>query len=474
MSGLFSTLNIGSQSLYADRQGIDTTAHNIANAQTEGYSRQRVKLNQRDPSSRHGILIGNGVYVGSVDRFHDNFISKQVNNAVMASGNSSTRLSALHDLESIYSPELSSTVADELNSFFSSLQDLAKYPEEISARTAVREQGKNLSGAFRRVDLDLRRYRSGLNDHVEVTTKEVSHLLKSIAHHNSQIRELEVGPRNEANDLRDQRDKMIKDLSALIDINYYDDKDGMVTIHGPGELLLVDRNKFASLEVRQSHENDGLYDVVIQDFEKSNSRVVTNLLEGGKLQALVDVRDSVAKTLLDQNNEMAKATIEEINRVHSKGFGLEEFSNSSGRNFFESIKEDQYAAQNMKLDAFIENSTNAISAASMKGSPGDNVVANSLGRIKNKKIFNEGNASLNEYYANYVSILGMESNRTQHVKEADDIILADLQSRREAVAGVSLDEEAADMIRWQTAFTASSKVITTVDEMLETVLGLKR
>ena len=474
MAGLFHSLNIGSESLYANRQGIDTTAHNIANAQTEGYSRQRVKLTQRDPMEKSGLLIGNGVYVGSIDRFHNKFIERQINLAHNDVGDSEARMDSLTRLGEIYSPELNNSLANELNNFFASWQNLSKYPEELTVRTQVKEQGENIADAFRRIDSEVRRQRGGINEYIKMTAEEASETISTIANLNDQIRQTEVGVRNPSNDLRDQRDRLVRKLSTLIDMNYYEDADGMVTIHGPGGAQLVDRGRAASVEVRQNGENQGLFDIIIVDSEDSSERNVTQAINGGRLKGLLNIRDVVSASLLDSNNEMATKFVELVNGNHRRGYGLEQFSSSNGRNFFDSVADPNFAAQNIKLSLDVLNSTDAISASSLQSSPGDNVVANNIARIQSSKVFTDTDATLNEYYADYVGVLGMETVRVQQVKESDQIIMAALQSRREAVAGVSLDEEATNLIRWQTAFTASSKVVTTVDEMLQTVLNLKR
>ncbi|MFK7824976.1 MAG: flagellar hook-associated protein FlgK [Oligoflexales bacterium] len=474
MAGLFHSLNIGSESLYANRQGIDTTAHNISNAQTEGYSRQRVRLSQRDPMEKAGLLIGNGVYVGSIERFHNKFIERQVNLAHNDVGDSEARMDSLTRLGEIFSPELNSSLADQLNNFFSSWQNLSKYPEELTVRTQVKEQGENIADSFRRIDSELRRQRQGINEYIKMTAEEASETVSTIANLNDQIRQTEVGVRNPSNDLRDQRDRLVRKLSNIIDMNYYEDADGMVTIHGPGGVQLIDRGRAASIKVRQNGNNQGLFDLIVVDSEDSSERNITESVNGGRLKGLINIRDVVSSSLLESNNEMATKFVDLVNGNHRRGFGLEQFRNTNGRNFFESISDPKFAAQNIKLSLHVLNSTDAISASSLQNSPGDNVVANNIARIQSSKVFTDTDATLNEYYADYVGVLGMETVRVKQVNESDQIIMADLQSRREAVSGVSLDEEATNLIRWQTAFTASSKVVTTVDEMLQTVLNLKR
>ncbi len=471
---LFHSLGIGAEALFVNRQGLDTTAHNIANAQTEGYSRQRVDLYQREPLVRQGLIIGDGTYVGVISRAHDKHVEKQVNLAASDAGFSKTRNDALLDLESIYNTQTGASLAEELNQFFAAVSELSRNPEELSVRTAVKEQGENLAAAFRRIDSELRRFKEGINEKVKISSYETNQILTNISHLNSQIAEKEVGPRNKANDLRDQRDLLLNKLSERMAINYYEDKDGMLTIHGPADTLLVDRNKAASISLSKNLENQGLYDVVIRDFENSGSRNVTHLLKEGTLASLIDVRDRVGEGLMANNNEMASTLVNQFNAIHRDGFGLGDYSGKNGRNFFKTVGDIRFAAQNINLDDSIVNSTDSIATSSLANTPGDNIIVNRLRALDSTKIFGDGKATLTEYYADYVGILGMESLRTKNLMDSDDIILSDLRSRREAISGVSLDEEAANLIRWQTAFTASSKVITTVDEMLETVLNLKR
>lgn len=474
MPSLFHSLNIGSQSLYANRQGLDTTAHNIANAQTEGYSRQKIRIDQRDPTLSGLQVIGNGVYVGSINRSHDKYLEKELTHAEASLGDSTKRLDELFKLEQFFNPELDSTIANKIGTFFDSLQAMSNFPEELPARTAVRENAIGLTTTFRHVDERLRNQRRHVNDHINSTLSEVNAHLKNVAILNVQIQQMEGGTDQHANDLRDQRDRLVRSLSENLDIKYYDDQHGMVTIRGPGEAVLVDRNRAATIAGRVNRENDGMFDIHAVDFEGNRSINMSPFLAGGKLKALSDVRDEVIPTLLKETNSLAFSVAKEMNTLHRRGYGIKDFSEKSGRNFFVEPLNEETAAQNMKLDATIAGSVESIAAASSPKAPGDNVNLNAMLELKDKKLLLNGTANFTEYYANYVGVLGIETARTKLVMESDEVLQADLHSRRESVSGVSLDEEATNMLKWQTAFAASSKVIMTVNEMLETVLALKR
>jgi len=474
MPSLFHILSVGGESLSVTRQGVDTAGHNIANAQVEGYSRQTLSVTQRDPSLVGGHLVGNGAYIQSIRRSHDQWTESQLNNANQALGASDAKRQALKALESVYSPELAAGISDELTNFFNALQELSNNPEDLTVRTNVREAAKNLTQAFHRVDSDLNRHQLDLNEKIGQEAKGVTDRLGAIARLNVKIRELEATPGAMANDLRDQRDGLLREVSTKLDVRYYDDQHGMLLIRGPRNATLVEGGNAVTVHTAGNSRNKGLSDILITDWEGSSTRNMTDALGAGELAGLMDVRDKIIPGLVDRNNEMAVSLVENFNSLHRTGFGLKGFQETSGRNFFAAISDVSRAAQEITLDTTVAQTTDAIAAASSPMAPGDNVLVNELVRLKDARLLGNGNATLHDYYSNYIGNLGTEVVRAQHVHEANNIVAADLKNKRDAVAGVSLDEEAMNLMKWQANFTASSKVITTVDEMLDTVLSLKR
>lgn len=474
MGGLYHTLGIGEQSLYATRQGVDTTSHNIANANTEGYSRQRINVRPRDAQFYHGVVVGSGSHVKDITRSHNKFIEKQINRAQQIKGESTGRFEALKGFEPIFSPELSAGVSDEVTNFFNALGDLATNPEDMSVRTAAREAGRNLSVAVQRVDRDLNQRRLDLNDVVKQECADINGRLAGIAKLNQQIQETEVTPGAFANDLRDQRDLLLRQVTDRVEINYYEDEFGSFCVRGPDDITLVDRNNVSELQCVPNSGNDGLLDVLIVDPNGTHTRNITRKMDGGSLKGTIDVRDNVAGDLIRRNNEIAYRMTENFNAVHRTGFGIKDYQETTGRDFFKPIDDFNHAARDFDISDEVAASIESISIASTPLAIGDNVVGNQLLNLKDSKLFENGKSDFVEFYAEMVGGLGIEINRTGHLKEANDVVVADLNKQREAVSGVSLDEEAINLMKWQSNFTASSKVIKTVDDMLETVLSLKR
>lgn len=474
MGGLYHTLNIGAESLFASRQGVDTAGHNIANAQTEGYSRQRVNLEQRHPSETRGVLIGNGVFVKNITRAHDQYVERQINDTNQNVGHSSARFSGLKAIEGIYSPELNSSLASEIDRFFNALQDLSNFPEELTARTAVRENAQNVVDAFKRIDKGLKDQREDINKRIHGEVEEVSTMLKEIAKLNVAIKTAETSASPEVSDLLDQQDKILRELTQKIDVNYYRGEHGMIVVRGPQETLLVDRGFPARFDVTRSGTDEGMYRIIVEDGASHEPTDVTYINKRGRLAGLIEIRDKVLPQLIDNNDKMAVTLAQEFNAIHRRGYGLKDYNETMGRDFFGFTNEPLNAGATIKLSDAVEQTTDAISIASSAQAPGDNVFINELLRLKEKRIMDEGTATLQEYYSNYVGVFGLEVVRAEQIKEADDTLSKNLNARRESISGVSMDEEAMNLLKWQANFTASSKVITTIDEMLETILQMKR
>jgi flagellar hook-associated protein 1 FlgK len=474
MAGLNHSLNIGSESLLASRQGVDTTGHNIANAQTEGFSRQRVNLATRQPSVSRGYVIGNGVFVKSIDRAHDSFLEKQIVGGIQDLGTSEAYHENLKALENIYSPELSTTVVESMDQFFTALQNLSNFPEDQTTRTYVKETGENLTDTFGRIDGQLSDARSVIDERVTGQVQEINNLINEITRYNSTLKDVATSAQQDSADLLDKQDLLLRKLAENLDVSYYRTDQGTITVRGPGETLLIDRDQHANLGVRTDQSGAGTHDIFVQGGSAAGVLKITDKIKRGSLGGLIAVRDEVIPKLIHSNNEMAYALVQNFNEIHRSGFGINRFSGISGRDFFDIDSNINNAARSIRVNDAIHEDVSSISIASTPYAPGDNVLANMLLRLKDEPLMGERQQNMNEYYAEYVGSLGLEISQAASLKDADKVLVDGLNARREAVSGVSMDEEATNLLKWQAAFTASSKLITTVDEMMETVLGLKR
>ncbi|MES2745423.1 MAG: flagellar hook-associated protein FlgK, partial [Bdellovibrionota bacterium] len=446
-SGLFHTLNIGSESLFASRQGVDTAGHNIANAQTEGFSRQRVNLETRAPTETRGVVIGNGVFAKNITRAHDQFLEKQINDTNQESGQSTARLETMKPLEAIYSPELGNNISGEIDKFFNSLQDLSNFPEELPVRTSVKENAQSVINAFKHIDENLKVQRDDINSRLAGEVVAANTMIEDIGRLNIAIRAAETSSAKEVPDLLDQQDKILRELTQKMDITYYRGDGGMVTVRGPAETLLVDRGVTAKIDTQS---NGAILDVVVLDGAAFKPTVVTHSNKKGRIAGMVEVRDTVIPNLIASNNKMASSFAQSMNQVHRQGFGLKDYKETTGRNFFKVSDDPEKAVESLDLDALILESTNAISVAASPNAPGDNILVNDMLRVREQKILDD--ATMGDYYANYVGVFGLDLVRSEQTKQADDTLVRNLSARRDSISGVSMDEEATNLLKWQANF----------------------
>ena len=439
------------------------------------FSTLFLHLLQRDPSETRNTIIGNGVYVKNVTRAHDKFLEKQLNNSNQDLGRSEARLESMKPLEEIYSPQLNASVSEEISGFFTSLQELATFPDDTMIRSSVKLKADSMIGTFKRVDRSLQTFRNDINSRIEGEAMEIATLLEDIAKLNTAIVTTERGSPREASDLLDQQDLMLRKLTKKIDINYYRGDRGMVVVRGPQETLLVERDHFADVEVVKSPKSkDGMFDVIIDRGSAYKPVDITTLNKRGRLAGLLEVRDEVIPDLITKNNELAFTLGHSLNAIHRRGFGINDFKESTNRDFFVLSDDVNRAAETIGLDSLIIEDQSAISAAFTPSAPGDNININEMLRLKELKIMSNGEATFDEHYSSTVGMFGLELVRAEHILDADETLSKDLLSRHDALKGVSMDEEAINLMKWQANFTASSRVITTIDEMFDTVLSLKR
>jgi flagellar hook-associated protein 1 FlgK len=173
-------------------------------------------------------------------------------------------------------------------------------------------------------------------------------------------------------------------------------------------------------------------------------------------------------------NQLAENFAQSFNEVHQKGYGINDMRNSTGLSFFEGLDVAGEPAQNLIVSLGIVHNPNAIAAAMSSETPGDNVIANKLIKLFYEPVFKETASTFGGFYDNMISRLGIATVKAREEAAASQIIYERLKAQRETVSGVSLDDEAANLLKYQHIFTASSRVVTTADEMYKTVLDLKR
>ncbi|HEY8463331.1 MAG TPA: flagellar hook-associated protein FlgK [Bacillota bacterium] len=471
MGSTFGSLEVGARGLRAHQLALHVTGQNITNAATPGYSRQIAVMQTTPPYAYPSLIgtggagqIGTGVEVTEIIRMRDEFIDMQLQNETSLKGRWSMRQSTLEQLEVVINEPSDSSISARLNQFWESLNELATRAEDSSVRSAVAEDAIVFAQTIRHTYQQLTDLQEDLDYEVSVITGKVNTIAQQIADLNEVIAKVK-GTGQQPNDLLDQRELLVQNLSELINVDVVTDTYGRYNV-SVGGTLLVSGDTYSQLKVVRNMENQGRYDVV---WEKNN---VPANITNGQLKGLLEMRDEEVAYYIDALNNFTSTLITRFNQVHQSGFGL---LDSTGRTFFTGtdakdidLNPEIYA--DLKL---IAASVNVAEASELPhGAPGngDNAVnlANVIGQ---EMLMSNGTFTLKEYYNGLIAKLGIDAEKANSTTDNQETLINYLQERQESVAGVSMDEELTNLIIYQNAYNASARYITTIDELLDKLIN---
>lgn len=468
MSKISAMMDTGKRSLMNSQTTLQTVGHNIANKSTEGYSRQRVELSSNTPIGEGNLQIGMGAKASAVTRVNNPWLEKQIQKEGTSMGFQDSRADALSRVEQVYNEQNNKGLNQYITDFFNSFRELSNNPESLASRTIVRESAFALGKDFGRVVGQLRAVQEDLDGQIKTTVEEVNQMTKELASLNEKIQMIEI-QKTPANDERDRRDLLLKKLGEKIDITWAESKDGMVSVTAGRTAILVSGSSSAELKAQESGKGSRVN--VIFTGNSGPSANITGQITGGRIGGALDVRDHVIEDLLGHVDNMAYSLAKEVNKAHIEGFDR---SGRQGVLFFEMPDKVEGAASVIELNKTIFNDVGRIAAGAQPGAAGDNTVANVISSLQNRQIMSEGTATIDDYYNTQVGQMGAVAQRAVKAQESQKNVMAQLTNIRESVSGVSLDEETTKMIEFQKMYDASARLIRTADEMLDTVINLKR
>lgn len=466
--------NTGYSGLMAAKAGIATTGHNISNVNTEGYSRQRVVTETLEPQGGHAGkgMVGTGTRISRVERVNDEYIEKQIRNSQRDLSNFEEKEVVFKQVEDIFN-ELNGDGLNRLISrFFNEFRKLSNEPESPAIRQSVREASTMMVNDFHRLRQEVDEVRRHIDSRIEGYCREVNSLTREVADLNQKILELDAvhGP---PNDLLDKRDLALKKLASYMDLSLHKDRKGNIDIDIKGAGPLITGNQAEQLSVEHTPadldgKTDGAFDIKTTG---TSSGKLTHALHGGKLGALVSARDQMISSIFDRLDELAFNLIGSVNAIHSQGVTP---GGDSGINFFSQLEDKGRAAEFIELSEEVKGSSENIVTALDPNSPGDNRVALAIARLQDEKVMGESFATFDEWYNSMVSDVGVATSRNRFDLNQQKDVMTQLGKIRDQVSGVSIDEETTNLLQFQHVFDACAKVIQVADELMKTVLALKR
>lgn len=473
MLGLFGTLGMGTRSLQAQQRGIETAGHNLANVNNPAYARQRVLLRTSNALPTPIGPIGTGAQVTQVQQIRDALLDQRIATESSVSGYWLAQQKALQyaqaslgqgiDRQASGAEGTAATtgaqrgLAEGLQDLFNAFQSVATSPTSIADRQVLLQKAELIASKFNLTDQRLGELRDQLNAQLQDDVTAANGLLSSLAALNDDILNAEVGG-GAANDLRDLRQQKLEALAQLVKVDAVEDSSGSVNISINGTALVTGKTVNDTLEAY----DPGTGGLLVRTTTGATALTLT----GGAMQGTIDARDGALADLRNDLNTVAAQLITEVNALHTPGYSL---TGSTGAAFFTGS-----SAATMAVNPALTASPALVQAAGISGAVGDNQVALALAQLADKRLAALGNQTFQQDYAQAVSSLGQSLASANEQVSDQEAVAKMLAQQRASVSGVSLDEEMTDLVKFQKAFAASAKLITTVDDLLEAVVNLKR
>ena len=461
---IYGMLNVASTALSTQQKALDITANNIANVNTEGYSRQRLNMVQNEPVRYEGGTLSTGVRANrTIQRIYDRFLAAQIAGAASQQGRWDAQLETLEKAELMFDDASGYGLNGAMTEFWNSWQEVSNTPSGYTERATLLANTENLTLVFNKLSRDLSRVQRDSDVSIKGAVDDINSLTSEIASLNLKIAEVEAGNEHSANDFRDQRDLKLKALSSLVDVNSFEDADGYLTILTANGRTLVDRTR--SWDLAAGTNANGFQDVFWESSSGAQQNITSNL-STGKLKGWIEARDAIIPDYLTRLDNMAVAMANAVNTQHNSGLDL---NGDPGLDFFSPFT----GASDITVNDLIVNDTNLIAAAAnTEGVPGGNSNAIAMAEIQNQLLMSGGSATIDDFYNGLVSDVGRFVSQAKVNMDHQSTVSLQLATYREEVSGVSMDEEMVNMVQFQSAYNAAAKLVSTVDEMLNTLIAM--
>ena len=482
--------SIGRSSMNTAKKSMATTSHNIANANDDNFSRQQVTTETNTPVGEGDHVVGTGVNIREIKRVHNKLVEKKLSHSLSQHKYNESRTEQLLSIEEIFNEINSDGMNKVLNRFFNSFRELSNQPDNEVVRTMVRDNARIVVEDFKRIDSSITNVKDNIDKKISNSVEEINQAGNSIASLNKEIIRLEnMG--GETGDLRDQRDKAVRLISEYMTVNTYEDEKGqyVVNIAGTGSLVaggVVNELKAAKVKGNTGNIRDEEGQVEVFFASNTNLKVSDNIRKG-ELKGLLDTRNNEVVTLRSQVDNLAYGLARSTNAIHRRGFVnkpvsfdqqgnpvTSDGSKVTGIDFFKLPLTVDRAAEYLEISDDIQNDLNNISTALTPNSPGDNRIAIAISKLQHEKVLDGGQKTFEESYLESVGSIGLKSAKSKIDTEQSAGILAQAKSIKNRISGVSIDEETANLVRYQHSYDASARVLRAADEMFDSVLGMMR
>ena len=462
MGSTFFGLNTALSGVVTQQRALNTVSHNLTNATTPGYSRQRVEMSAQTPFPMPGVnmpvgpgQLGTGVVATQYVRLRDQFADVSFRSGSADVGQFQSRAGALSTIDTVIDEPGDTGLTHLLSQFWGSWQALSVNPDSAASREAVRQAGQSLAEGFHDLDAQLTSSRTEADTRIGLGVARVNGLATQVNDLNRQIA-MVVAVGQEPNDLRDMRDTLIDQIASFSDLTVTQPTaNGKVSV-AIGSQLIVDSG------------TDTVNALAIDAAGAATVNGVATTVSSGSLRGQVDIRDTVIggpTGYIAQLDALAGALAGSVNARHAAGYGTD---GTTGNAFFAGT-----TAATLAISAPVLASVDAIAASDSAANlpaGADNAVALAQLQFVVQAV-GASTTTLDGFYQQMVAKVGVDTDQAKRLAQVQQGVLAAAETRRSSVSGVNLDEEMTDMVRFQKSYNAAARMVTTLDEMLDTIIS---
>lgn len=453
MGGLTTSLFMGVQALEASEAALNATSNNIANANTPGYTREVAQFSENQESLTGGTVIGGGVSLDSIQSVRDELLNLQIQQQTSLQGSADTQSSILQQLQTNFS-NTGSDIGSALSAFSSSLADLSANPSSSAVQQSVLSAGQNLANSFNNTASGLTTAQAGADSQVTQSVAQINSITAQIAQLNAQLSPSVMSQQN-GGTIEDQRDQLVQQLSQLVGVSISQSSDGEVITTANGSPLVMGSQSF---QLQTTTGSDGFQQVL-----DSNGNNITSAIQGGQLGGAIQMRDQTIPGFMNSLDTLASQFATAFNAAQAQGF---DSNGNPGQAFFSVPTGTAGAAAGIQV-ALTSGSQIAVSSDGTVGSNGN--VANLSAALTNAL---PSGQSASGAYGELVYDVGNTASNAGAQSSAVGQNLLQLTNQQSSVSGVSIDEETTNLIRYQTAYEAAARIVSTIQALSTVTLDM--
>jgi len=458
MGSLSASLNIAVGSLLAEQGAIETTSNNIANVNTPGYSRQRADLTETSPIEVGNLTLGTGVQLQDVTSLRDSILDLRVNQETQQQGKLNAFIGGGQQIQSLFNETSGTGLQAPLTALFNSFQQLSVNPSDLTTRQSVITSAQNLAQALNQTSNNLTTQQQNTDLAVKQSVEQINSLTTQIAQVNLQVAGA-AGTGANAGPFIDQRQQLINQLSSYVDVSTVDAGGGSVTLTtSAGTPLVVGGQSFALST--QPNATTGFQDIY------SGSTNITSQITEGQLAGQLQLRDQEIPSIRNSLDTLAYNLSNAVNTQQQAGYDL---SGTAGGPLFTPLTQQAGAAAASKV-AITDPNKIAASGGPAPGNSGDNTNANALLALQNQQIVS-GQTPIG-YYGGLVFQVGNDVSSAQTQQQSGSLVLQQIQNLQGEVSGVDINEEAANLVRYQNAYQASAQVTSIINTLMLATINM--